>query len=250
MFLIASYPRSGNHLVRFFVEYLTGRPTLGCYGNPEDVPVCNNTFPGADPLAHVCGEAIGQKVHSAHEIDLVVPGMSIDGVVLIVRAPVEAILSHEDKRPAVFYLRYLHRLRGGAKQYFALIRRIEQLNAAVLTLRYEKLTSSNVDEATAEFDRLVRFLNLHCLSERVHELRLNLAPLRALNARAGNRSWGGIRSAFDPTFYAAHADKVTLRFTKMWIDHYARALRGLKLHDCASQSLSLPWPSPTADDPP
>ena len=34
-----SYPRSGNHLVRTLIEVMSGRPTLGCPGNPNDVPI-------------------------------------------------------------------------------------------------------------------------------------------------------------------------------------------------------------------
>ena len=49
-----SFARSGNHWVRFIVEYLTNSPTHGCRDNPKDVPIYLNTFPNEEhPLADV-----------------------------------------------------------------------------------------------------------------------------------------------------------------------------------------------------
>ena len=52
---LLSYPHSGNHLTRFLIEYLTGRPTAGCFRSLTDVPIHTNTFPvpGPGPLVHV-----------------------------------------------------------------------------------------------------------------------------------------------------------------------------------------------------
>ena len=49
-----SFPRSGNHWVRFITEYLSDCPTHGCTTNLKDVPIYLNTFPSAEhPLIHV-----------------------------------------------------------------------------------------------------------------------------------------------------------------------------------------------------
>ncbi|HUG61719.1 MAG TPA: hypothetical protein VMP03_07730 [Methylomirabilota bacterium] len=97
MLVIASFPRSGNHLVRFMVEYLTGRPTLGCATNPVDVPICRNTFPDdPDVLAHVGGEPIARKVHFVREIAPMDPPAS--RLLLVRRDPTEALLSHVEHR--------------------------------------------------------------------------------------------------------------------------------------------------------
>ena len=49
-----SFPRSGNHWVRFISEYLTNSPSHGCITNPEDVPIYLNAFPsGTHPLADI-----------------------------------------------------------------------------------------------------------------------------------------------------------------------------------------------------
>lgn len=44
MNIILSYPRSGNHLVRFFIEILSETPTFGCQDSPLDVEIYKNVF--------------------------------------------------------------------------------------------------------------------------------------------------------------------------------------------------------------
>ena len=53
---LLSYPRSGNSWTRYIAEHISGRPTAGCTGNPEDVPLCENTLLD-NPLAHVRTDA-------------------------------------------------------------------------------------------------------------------------------------------------------------------------------------------------
>ena len=51
-----SYPASGNHWLRFIVEYLSGLPTHGHDSNQQDTPIFMNKFPGSSrPLSHVNG---------------------------------------------------------------------------------------------------------------------------------------------------------------------------------------------------
>ena len=50
MKVLLSYPRSGNHLVRFLIEILTEKPTLGCIENIYDKPIFENTFPEKIPF--------------------------------------------------------------------------------------------------------------------------------------------------------------------------------------------------------
>lgn len=47
---LCSYPRSGNHLVRFFIELLSELPTSGCINNPRDIPIYRNEFPKKIPF--------------------------------------------------------------------------------------------------------------------------------------------------------------------------------------------------------
>jgi len=40
--IVQSFPRSGNHLVRAFIEIATGKPTRGCPKTPSDAPIILN----------------------------------------------------------------------------------------------------------------------------------------------------------------------------------------------------------------
>ncbi len=51
-----SFPRSGNHWVRFILEFFSGVPTQGIEANPWDIPMHRNLFRSLlNPLGHVQG---------------------------------------------------------------------------------------------------------------------------------------------------------------------------------------------------
>ena len=68
MHFLVSYPRSGNHFVRFIIEYITAHPTKGC--SREDDPVCLNIYPTSNLMKHVNTEycTIVTKSHSVPKI--------------------------------------------------------------------------------------------------------------------------------------------------------------------------------------
>jgi len=215
MYLVASYPRSGNHLVRFLVEYLTGRPTLGCRGNEHDVPIHLNAFPEPNLLAHVGGEPIGQKVHSADEVAEALAGDEIKGTILILRHPAEAVMSYvRQPRWVGDYPRYLRRLDQGIKQYFCLKEAILRSGVPSVNVTYENLISECEECFLKELDLIVRFLGPAVDPEREAIVRLDYRRLRALNAMATGRAWGGIRSGFNPRHYSERADPITSRFLR------------------------------------
>lgn len=93
--LILSYPRSGNHILRTFFEYFTCQPTLGCPCSPNDTPIYtrkpNATRKLIDILDHT---PIAVKSHTSLDIWRHQKNAKIDEVVLITRDPVECISSH------------------------------------------------------------------------------------------------------------------------------------------------------------
>lgn len=157
MFVIASYPRSGNHLVRFLVEYLTGRPTLGCYGNCVDTPIYQRQFtetPGI--LSHVRGEPIARKVHFAKEFRQVFRiHHPISGIIFIRREPIEAILSNTDPRSAGFL-----KINKSVRRYFSLERCVRRIRLPVLHISFEKLTAPEQSDFLPEVRRLARFISV------------------------------------------------------------------------------------------
>lgn len=95
--LIASYPRSGNHLLRAILEYATQRPTLGCPGALPDTPIHTrepNRNSQLITIAH--DEPVGLKIHSLRDFAQWEKQGSdnIERLLLLTRDPVDAISSH------------------------------------------------------------------------------------------------------------------------------------------------------------
>ena len=93
-FLVASYPRSGNHLVRGLVEFGFRRPTLGLQAH-NDGPISDGAPNRARRVIAIENrDPIGLKVHFLHQLlarkrdfpDAV-------GMILVTRDPREAITS-------------------------------------------------------------------------------------------------------------------------------------------------------------
>ena len=90
--VLLSYPRSGNHLVRYLLEYSFARPTLGANDSERflkprglhDMPI----FLRAPGIEIRNRRPIVVKRH------VIRPTVRFSRVVLLVRDPVEAILSH------------------------------------------------------------------------------------------------------------------------------------------------------------
>ena len=94
--IIASYPRSGNHLYRFILEFVTGFHTQGCVPNRNDVPIFRNTFekiPAA--LNHVNPfNRIGIKAHDMRTLTLTMKSqIKTEGVHLITRNALHCLAS-------------------------------------------------------------------------------------------------------------------------------------------------------------
>ena len=93
--LLASYPRSGNHMVRAFLEAASGQPTLGCRGNPNDTPIRDRFSTNVDaPFERLSDEPNAQKMHSIHEeLSFRKDGHTVERMCMIVRDPARCIVS-------------------------------------------------------------------------------------------------------------------------------------------------------------
>lgn len=98
---ILSYPRSGNHFVRYIIEFLSGRATVGCTNSVvvspfEDSPICCRQGPKL--LNHVTlDNPIACKFHFANPpttAKFFVPIGDVEKLILILRYPTEALISH------------------------------------------------------------------------------------------------------------------------------------------------------------
>ena len=87
MLTILSYQRSGNHLARYLVEFLTARYTLGC--SKRDPPMFSR--PKIKYLDHVFpDQCIGQKTHRSQWVPA-----NTERLILVLRNPYEALLSNQ-----------------------------------------------------------------------------------------------------------------------------------------------------------
>lgn len=215
MFIVASFPRSGNHLVRFLIEYLTGRPTLGCHESPLDIPIYRNGFPDEPSvLSHVCGDPIAHKAHFVKEVGYLVQRYTIDGLILVRRHPIEAIVSHHRTVTPGNFLAVC----GSIRRYSALDRYFERTRIPKVRLECENLVSPRPDLFLSELEKLVALMRPHTLKEPyLSTLRQDFDRLRQVNKRATGRAWGGIRSSGDSHHYRKTIDPRALKIVSALI---------------------------------
>lgn len=96
---IASYPRSGNHLVRAIIEAYTNQPTEGCLGAKRDIPICERPVNEPRLIQIYCDQPIGYKAHFVREIHERDKARAQNpmGMVFITRDPAAAISSHSTR---------------------------------------------------------------------------------------------------------------------------------------------------------
>ena len=99
--ILSSYPRSGNHLVRFFIESLTGEPTSGCRGNPKDIEIYKNYNENNTPFKGILSiktnKTVYTKCHFKNQIiSEICRSKGLDNLILIVRNPKECLIRHGD----------------------------------------------------------------------------------------------------------------------------------------------------------
>ena len=103
MRILLSYPRSGNHLVRFFIELLSELPTFGCRSNKKDIEIYKNKFSKYIPFNIVPKRITNNSCyHKYHNYEAIYKDNKkgfisyIDSLILIVRNPREVLLRHNN----------------------------------------------------------------------------------------------------------------------------------------------------------
>jgi len=173
MILIASFPRSGNHLVRFFVEYVTGRATLGCRANPDDLPIVQS-FTGPE-LSHVdVSRPVARKAHFAKEIRAGQKLEKYGALVFVRRSFAKAITSHTRDASGIEKFRLTY---DSVKQYLRLWRFYRSWKGPKIALAYELLVS---DSAADELARLFSFLGESVIPERADDAIRDFRRLRGV----------------------------------------------------------------------
>jgi len=133
---LLSFPRSGNHLVRYLIEHGLGRPTLGDRDN-EDLfwPRGLHDLPLFLRDSSIVLSTLRPAVVKAHKVG---KAAAYPKIIFICRSPVEAILSHrrdlsDEEFEEVF--------RDDVKQFCEIIRHVEERpTSSVLRLHYDFVT--------------------------------------------------------------------------------------------------------------
>lgn len=214
-FLIASLPRSGNHLLRFIIEYVTGRETLGIRHNPEDLPLHCSAYPAApDVLGHVAGPAVGRKVHYANEIAVEFAIDTFGQAIVIYRQVLEAALSHLTKgrefqawreqkgwRKLKAYRKLMMACVSYMIKQFRFYGAIRRLSIPVTFIAYENLVSDAAAAYLPELQKLQLALGSRADAGRLRHLQENFPKIRQISAGRRGGAWGGINSDARADYY-------------------------------------------------
>jgi len=193
--VLLSYSGSGNHLVRFFIELLTERPTYGWDFVKEDVPICNAVFDEPVPFNITEeSEPIFKKEHFAPP-----PERQVDQLIVIVRHPREVLVRQVGQN--------LHTLIDGtltrsdlieqhALQYAAIIKYYVYHKGPKLLLFYEDMIVNTEKFVLQLYD----FLKPNKPEKLEYALK-NLNKLFQMSRGGKNRIWLGPKSDGKPEFY-------------------------------------------------
>lgn len=198
--VLLSFPRSGNHLVRFLIEFITARPTNGCLGSPEDPPLSKNVYKdNPRVLEHVSGFPQWWKYHwpekiiyDVHYKRLATP----DALILIARDPREAISKH------VFHQWNEGRVQHYIGKWLESVEYFRGFQGRKYLLRYEELVSPFTREQTIrDLSSFVGGRSDH-LERLISDLPDHLETCR----RGKGRSWRGSESRADFGYHLTRMD--------------------------------------------
>ena len=194
-----SYPRSGNHWLRFIAEYLTGRSSHGDGDNVYDRPIFMNRFHSKNnPLSHVNGK-LPYVVYKSH---CPFPLTDQSTIILLIR-DFQEHLSRNDR-----YNRGYHR-------YLMLIKNYDNFRGTKMLIYYEDL----ILKPEMEILRIKNFLDA---SETRYRTFMNhYYDYAELSRTAKHRAWYGNTSQANIKFYQTQIDKKVLI---QRLEHFYRCL--------------------------
>lgn len=176
---LLSYPRSGNHLVRFFIELLSEIPTIGCMDNKKDIMICMNTFTEVIPF-NISQYNIDSCYYKYHHIP---NNINIDSLIIIIRNPNEVLLRYHNNIPIY------DNNPNSCKDYFDILDYYINFTGKKICFFYEDIITDKIQF----INNLYNFLELDNESKKTYVLE-NLEKLYILSSTGTNRSWEGICS--------------------------------------------------------
>ena len=185
MNILLSYPRSGNHLVRFFIELLSEKPTFGCIGNSNDIEIYKNKFTEDIPFNISNSNNTENCYHKRHGHDYDIDSIKINNLIFIIRNPREVLLRHSN-----------FTLNNNYDIYFKDIDLYNNHKGKKLLLYYEDILTDKETFINTLYD----FLEINNKDKKDYVLS-NIDKLYNLSLNAKKRAWGGNNSNGMLDFY-------------------------------------------------
>jgi hypothetical protein len=180
MKVLLSYPRSGNHLVRFCIELLAEVPTNGCIGNKLDIPIYKNIFPEKIPFN--INPKINYNIHDLYIKYHMIPDKLPTELIFIIRNPREVLIRQKGNK-------FENNGWDGYDMYFKSIDYYNNFNGKKKLFFYEDIITDKVSFVK----ELCIFLNIQNVSKKAYVID-NIDKLFELSKLGKNRAWGGVKS--------------------------------------------------------
>lgn len=196
--ILLSYPRSGNHLVRFFIELLSEIPTYGCKDNKRDIEIYKNVFQEKIPfnISDFDKKDCYIKYHIPPSENI-----SSNKLILIIRNPKEVLLRHNN---------YKLNIKGRWDSYENYFKNIDYYNnhtGKKLLLYYEDIITNKQEFVNT----LYNFLDLNNIEKKNYVLS-KIDKLYELSSNPKNRDWGGINSNSIDHYYKKIPESIKEKF--------------------------------------
>jgi hypothetical protein len=180
--ILLSYPRSGNHLCRFFIELLSELPTFGCETNNKDIEIYKNNFKEKLPF-NIKNYDKNNCYHKYHEPNI---SNNIDNLILIIRNPREVLLRNNN-----YKLNY-----NDFQRYFNNIDYYNTCKGDKLILFYEDILT----DKKGFINKLYNYLALNNPNKKKYIMN-NIDKLFTISLNGKNRAWGGNVSNTEISYY-------------------------------------------------
>ena len=208
--ILLSYPRSGNHLVRFFIELLSEIPTYGCFGNKYDIEIYRNIFPEKIPfnISDFDKKKCYFKYHTPPSNKLFLRNqIASNKLILIIRNPLEVLLRHND-----YKLTW-----DSYENYFKNIDYYKNHKGEKLLLYYEDIITNRKNFINILYD----FLDINNIEKKNYVLS-NIDKLYQLSSEGKNRYWGGINSTTIDHYYKKIPESIKEKFKNYKNDKFKK----------------------------
>lgn len=222
---IISYPRSGNHLVRFIAEFITGGYTQGCINNENDVPLFNNEYQVKDILSHVdSSNEVAIKAHFVSEVAFNKSNHLInnDGILLCIRNPFHCISSHIRKKNSSNRFIYTFELKKQFRDWLVIFEK-SYINHEISVVWYEDLLEPNFQ--TSELSTIKAFFGDKVNDDKYMTLLSEPQYYFDISSGGKGRTWGGSESLKKHNYYF---NNMPMKNKKIFVNFLLKELIYLK----------------------